>query len=191
MGIGHSVEQGIHDNKAFFDNFLILSKETAGIIDTNLKTIQHTAIAKGLYFKTLPEYPKSSGIVSWHTHPDAVEDRLKKDGVPYPLGAIPSNIDIMTSLTASLGYKEPTINVIISKKGLCLYYPDSKIITFLLSRSEKERQDILKNIVRPNLEAVYGQVFFSPDDQIKKFIREMKSITRPGEGFHIKFRPWK
>jgi hypothetical protein len=192
MGAGSSTLRLIRSQKSSFDELLKLRGETGGVIDTKAHTITHTHTAKGLDIKSMPEFPKSSSLVGWHTHPDSVEERLRQEGVLYPLGAIPSNIDIMTSLKTSLQYKEEVINVIISKRGICVYYPSTKMLDFLLSKPEKERKKIIKTIVAENLKTVYGEIFINTErNQIQKFIEEMKSLTREGEGYHIEFHSWR
>ena len=188
MGAGHSFT-ALQKSKSQFQDLLDLKHETGGYFNTKTNEFAHTTTAKGLLIKSLAEYPKTSGIIAWHTHPDIVEEKLK---VPYPIISIPSNIDIMTSLEGSLHYKEPTINIVLSNSGICVYYPNEKLMKFLLSKTETEQQDILKSYVKSNLNVIYHEIFIETSkNQKEKFIQEMKDLTNKGEGYYIKFYDWK
>jgi hypothetical protein len=180
------------EHKPFFVEFLDRRGEVGGFFNTKTGELKVTKKAKGLDIKALIEYPQSSGIIAWHTHPQSSEDRARKEGAKYPFAAMPSHIDALSALRTSVRYKEPTINAIISKAGIFMYKPSKSLLKLLLEYPETERENILNTIVLDNLAYVHGKVHDTPPkDQVKVFKKEMKGLlTGKDGGFETHFAQW-
>jgi hypothetical protein len=192
MGINQSkkIFKLLDEQKIKYDELLKLPTETAGYLNIKTGEWKHTSTSKGLTFKALTHYPISSDIITWHTHPDTVEDKIRKDGYKYPFSGIPSHIDILTSIKASIYYKEPSVDVIISKHGVCIYYPNEKIGKRLLGKPENDLKVALR-IIKNNLAVIYHSIFSDSQRQLEHFKKEVKDLINIGEGIEIKFHPWK
>ncbi len=188
MGAKQSV---FSQNKSFFVDFLDRRGEVGGFFDTRTKELKVTEKAKGLHITALTEYPQSSGIVAWHTHPQSSEDRARKEGAKYPFIATPTQLDIETALRLSLHYKEPTINAVISKAGVCIYTPSKTLLKKLMEYPAAKQDELINTIVIPNVITAQTVVSETPTNQIKLYQKEMKGLlTGKDGGFEIKFTPW-
>ena len=186
MGAKQSV---LSEYKSFFAEFLDRRGEVGGFFDTRTKELKLTKKAKGLYLDSMPEYPERTSVIAWHTHPQSSEDRARKDGAKYPLAAIPSQLDIETSLRLSLHYKEPTINAVISKAGIFMYKPSKSLLKLLLEHADAN--ELIKTVVLPNVVHVQTLVSETLTNQIKLYQKEMKGLlTGKDGGFETHFAPW-
>jgi hypothetical protein len=166
--------------------------EYGGIIESNSNKVSLRHKSNNIHpdhLDAVPEYPKSSGIVSWHTHPEFIRKQQAKSGWKYPEEAIPSNIDILTSLHASLNYKEPTINIIISNELIGVFYPSKDLLDFLLKKKKTEQNYIIETIIEPNLAVVFGRVSESPTT-ITTFKSEIRSLIYEGAGYIFEDYTW-
>ncbi len=188
MGAKQSI---FSEYKSFFVDFLDRRGEVGGFLNTKTGELKHTISAKGLHIKAQEEYPQSSGIIAWHTHPQSSEDKARKEGAKYPLVATPSQLDIESALRLSLHYKEPTLNVVISKVGIFMYKPSKTLLTLLLEHSPAKQDELIKTIVIPNVITAQTLVSETPTNQIKLYQKEMKGLlTGKDGGFETHFAPW-
>lgn len=187
-----AVLQTIRKNRPAFIQLLSEPHEYGGIIEAekNRVSVRHKAAnTSPNHLNAVPEYPKSTGLVSWHTHPQFIRETQKKEGWIYPEEAIPSNEDILTSLQAALHYKEPTINVVISNELIGVFYPSKTLVEFMLKQSAKRQQEIITDFIEPNLRVAFGRVSESPTT-IPTFKKEVASLVDDGIGYVYEAYHW-
>lgn len=187
-----AVLRTIRSNRHAFIQILSEPHEYGGVIEAskNLVSVRHKATnSHPNHLNGFPEYPKSTGLVSWHTHPQFIRETQKKEGWMYPEEAIPSNEDIIASLQAALYYKEPTINVVISNELIGVFYPSKALLKFMLKQSKYEQESIIKEYVEPNLRVAFGRVSESTTT-IPTFKKEVASLIDDGVGYVFEEYHW-
>lgn len=108
-------------------------------------------------------------MVSFHTHPSRVFEIAEH----VPRG-IPSHLDLMTNLRASLFYKEPALDLVVSTSGMCYYHCQEKLLNTILSIPEDKWEDVLE-IVYHNIGGATFRATKEPDS-FKAFQREIALV---------------
>jgi hypothetical protein len=189
-------------HKSFFKNILAeQTLECFGYYDTYNETF--TIEACGDEYADIPElvlpnvpwHPTSDGLLNWHTHPRRVSERLQTEvkEVESVTAALPSNIDLETSLKANLYYKERIWAVIVSDEGISQYRPSTQMLRKLCFMNDKLFEEVMNHTVRNNIAISMGETFAkrTPLEQIAEFDKSIKNITNENEGFVFFFTPWR
>ena len=122
--------------------------------NTKISIFQNTIETEKCMIKDAPVFPVDFNpnhiTLNLHTHPNYCIDQLAIDTNKKEVinSALPTDLDIMSTINATIYYSKQCVSGIISKKGLCVYSP-SKELMELISENEEDK-DIIIDVIATN-----------------------------------------